>query len=498
MAKKASQPGATERTRLLPAEAKLLGAPEPEKPWLSMVMLARLVTFASSFSEGWELATFSVTMIPITNEFNLSGPELAVVVGLPTLVTTTTGWVLGCVMDRIGRKPVILLSYGLCVAGCLLMASAASVPMLLAGRCVLVLGVKVSTTSVSVYMTELSPSLRRGTIVSLEQLFLNSGVMSLSIAAWLLMGHGVLGWRGFVALGTVAPGVSGVLVVYLSVPESPRCLHLQGRLREARSLLRRVLQDNEVEAEAILDSWQREKLEAEAEGDELRLLPARLRQIWQHKGSRISMACFLCRACSGISLVSLTFNLLLNKTMDPQDALGWYMIAMVFKILVLPLPCFWLIDEFGRRPLWIASALGCAFCTGAAAFLENLQLMDGGMHITFCLIGFFICYELGVGPVMWVYAYEILPPRRGLAGSVVQIPADLVTMLTMMVGVRAATENPTMLFVMVTCTNVFSAVFFWLCCPETNGSLLESVQDRLDVPEGAKEAARSPSPAPLT
>jgi SP family myo-inositol transporter-like MFS transporter 13 len=101
-------------------------------------------------------------------------PEQAVVsatVGLAILGAAVAGW-LG---DALGRRPVILLSSAVFLAGSVIMGFAPGFAVLILGRSVVGFAVGLSSMMVPLYLAEASPPHFRGTIVTLNTLTCTGG-----------------------------------------------------------------------------------------------------------------------------------------------------------------------------------------------------------------------------------------------------------------------------------------------------------------------------------
>ena len=147
------------------------------------------------------------------------------------------GLACGYFSDRLGRRPLLLLS--LVVNGFAALASAAAptTGLLIAARVVAGLGVGGSVPSVFTMCAELFPASRRGFFINLVAWHWMVGSLFASTSAWLLLGVLGLSWRIYAAV-SAAPALLTALLVVLFLPESPRFLHIHGRNGEAEAVLR--------------------------------------------------------------------------------------------------------------------------------------------------------------------------------------------------------------------------------------------------------------------
>lgn len=458
-----------EESSLLPGRRKYL------ERKLGITNLARLVTFASSVSEGWDIAIFGVVVVPVARDFNLSAWEVGLLASLPLLCGTLSCTFVGVAMDTFGRKPVIIVSYLISGIGCVVMSLATAIGVFALGRCVLAVGLKVGISAVSVYMTELSPAEQRGVLVSLEELYINIGIFSATIAAWVLMDKGVIGWRIYMAAGAVAPMLSLIFIMTLGIPESPRYLQQIGRKDEALDILRSALAGDAREANQVIEAWLEEEKSRKMAGKRSCAEHAdEVRHLYAEKSFLIASACWLARACSGISMIATFFTLFVGRHMSLSRALGWFSVATVLKAIALIPSCFYLIEVSGRRVLFLTSAAACALCVMAASIAE----LHGGQGtlLAALLVLYFMAFSFGYGPVVWVYCFEILPNKiRGKAGTLSMIPADVLSVALIACGPILHEMQSWLPFAVLAVTNTLALVFFWAVCPETKGLVLEHV-----------------------
>eukprot|EP00747_Dinoflagellata_sp_TGD_P076779 gnl/TRDRNA2_/TRDRNA2_159298_c0_seq1.p1 gnl/TRDRNA2_/TRDRNA2_159298_c0~~gnl/TRDRNA2_/TRDRNA2_159298_c0_seq1.p1 ORF type:complete len:476 (-),score=77.01 gnl/TRDRNA2_/TRDRNA2_159298_c0_seq1:25-1452(-) len=467
----------TEQSGLLAGSPGSPGSLPGDRSWIGTANTARVITFASSFSEGWELILFSTLVVSLVREFQLSALELGLLASVPLLAGLLGGVLMGVLMDHVGRKPTIVLTYLICIAGSITIATAPTVLVVGIGRSLVLFGVKGGVTAVTVYMTELSPAGSRGRLVSLEELYINMGIMAAVLAAWLLLGKGLVTWRIFACIGACAPAVALLCFLILSVPESPRFLQQQNREDEALQTLRSALDGDEVEAARVLEIWKMEAQEAakqEANLDKPSKLEE-IRKVLQHRGFLVATGCWLAKSASGIVMIVTYFNLFLAWGMDQETTSGWFVAGHLTKTVALVIPCLWLIDILGRRILLLSSASGCCFALSLAA-AGGLFAADA-VFLAVCLVVYFGFFSLGYGPVTWVYCSEVLANKnRGKLSGASQIPQNFLDFVFLFSGPMLYETNRYLPYAVVAITNGLAIVFFWLYCPETRGLVLEEAK----------------------
>lgn len=151
----------------------------------------------------------------------------------------------GRVADLIGRRRTVLITAAIFVLGVLLAAFTPTYPVLLVARVVIGLAVGSASMVVPLYIGEVVPPRVRGGLVSLNQLAITSGILVSYLIDYGLSGSG--NWRLMFGLAAI-PAVL-LFAGMLFQKESPHWLIRQGRIDEARDVLARLRDSDDIEAE---------------------------------------------------------------------------------------------------------------------------------------------------------------------------------------------------------------------------------------------------------
>jgi MFS transporter, SP family, solute carrier family 2 (myo-inositol transporter), member 13 len=121
-----------------------------------MISVYFLTAVASigGFLFGYDTGVISGALVLIDEEFDLNEFQSELVVSVTVLGALFSSILAGPLSDHYGRRPVVLLSSAVFALGAALMASAASVEMLYAGRLVVGLGVGAASMCMPVYISE--------------------------------------------------------------------------------------------------------------------------------------------------------------------------------------------------------------------------------------------------------------------------------------------------------------------------------------------------------
>jgi SP family myo-inositol transporter-like MFS transporter 13 len=138
-------------------------------------------------------------------------------------------------LSRFGRRPVIIISDIMFVAGSALMSMADSVLALIVGRCVVGIGLGLASSTVPVYISECAPRAFRGRLLTVFGVITVTGQAIAYLTAYFLYQvDPVEGWRWMLGLGA-APAILQLCLFYC-LPESPRWLVAQGPATADRAL----------------------------------------------------------------------------------------------------------------------------------------------------------------------------------------------------------------------------------------------------------------------
>ncbi|KAI4311923.1 hypothetical protein MLD38_036787 [Melastoma candidum] len=174
----------------------------------------------------------------------------------------------GWINDRFGRKISILLADIVFFVGAIVMAAAPAPWVIIVGRILVGLGVGMASMTSPLYISEASPARIRGALVSTNGLLITGGQF-LAYLINLAFTHLTGTWRWMLGIAGLPALVQFILM--LSLPESPRWLYRQGKVDEARSILEKIYQPNEVEDEmqALHESVEAEKADDRATGENI-------------------------------------------------------------------------------------------------------------------------------------------------------------------------------------------------------------------------------------
>ena len=146
--------------------------------------------------------------------------------------------------DRVGRKRVLLYADLLFIIGALLQASCSTVALMIMGRCVSGAGHGAASVVVPLYVAEVAPASRRGSLVIATILLVTLGqtIGFMAAGAFAALAPNQAGWRWTIGFGALPATMQAAIVVFM--PDTPRWLVKVGRLAAARRVIQRLNGDD--------------------------------------------------------------------------------------------------------------------------------------------------------------------------------------------------------------------------------------------------------------
>lgn len=501
-------------------------------------LLYAVIVSVGGFLFGFDAAVISGVLGQVTFEFQLDPWQQGLVVSAPTLAGIVASLTMGPLCDLVGRKKVLLLLAVLYTISALCSALAPTVAILIAARFIggLAFG---SLMIAPLYIAEITPTARRGAMVSINQLNIVIGFSAAYFSNYLLfslaqsestwvhdIGLDGMTWRWMLGI-ELLPAIIWLAMLPL-VPESPRWLMVAGRTGEAAPILAKLFDSDEVDA-----------IKRDIAQTETPSLGARLSILFSPSlrfAIGIGLIVGVAQQITGVNAIYFYAPVIFEQSGVGTDAAFVQATYVGVTNVVFTIIAITLIDRIGRRPLLVAGLLGVAlslfsvsvgfsdasyrlsreqltqFPPDIAAKLEDVagitfesdlefkaslrdelnvdefnafeaRLIQSAIEIDAALVligilGFVASFAVSLGPVMWVLFAEIFPNIiRGVAIAFVGLFNGATSFLVQLVF-------PTLLGSLGAATTfagyaAMAVLFFLLIArylPETRGQSLEQLE----------------------
>jgi sugar porter (SP) family MFS transporter len=437
------------------------------------VFIAAVFAAVGGLLFGYDTGVISGALLFIKTQFHLSIFHQELVVSVVLIGATVGALSGGRLADTFGRRLMLLVTAVIFVAGAIVCASAGSLGALIGGRIIVGLGIGLSSTTVPVYISEVSPAAARGWQVSLFQLAVTVGILSAYLVDY---GFGKSGaWRWMLGLAVVPGAMLGLGM--LAMPETPRWLAEHGRGDAARKVLARIRGTQDVQAEygEIQETLSR----AKERGHFSDLLAPYVRP-----ALTVGIGLAIFQQITGINTVIYYAPTIIQSAGIPSATGAILATAGIGLVNVLmTLVAMWLIDRVGRRPLLLAGITGMAVCLGILGFVFRTQQPSSGQGwlAVLILMAYVASFAISLGPIFWLLISEIYPLKiRGIAEGTAagtNWAANLLVSLTFLSLVHAL--GPSWTFWLYGLLAIGSLLFSYFVVPETKGRTLEEIEQTL-------------------
>jgi sugar porter (SP) family MFS transporter len=423
---------------------------------------------------GFDMGVIAGAMVFVRDSFTLSTRLEEIVVSV-VLVGAMLGAVGGgSIADRIGRRATLLWGGAIFLAGSLLAFWSPNVTTLIVARGLLGIAVGFTSVTAPVYISELAPPQSRGLLIGLYQFALTIGIVLADLAGyWLAAQHA---WRLMFGLGALPATLLVVLVVTL--PESPRWLYAQNRLAEVQRVL--TSYTDEAGARSLIEEI-RAALAIPVE--------QRWSELWSpavRTSLLIAVGFTVLQQVTGINTIIYygpRIFALAGITSNRNAIFATLLVAvtnMLATIIALVL-----VDRVGRKPLLYAGLGGMTICLVLLAYSFHSAAFGAapGVVATICLMVYITCFAFSMGPIAWILVSEVFPLRvrgRGVAAASLGSGAsNFLVSMTFLSLIKAAGSSFTFLIYAVFC--VLTVLFVRFIVPETRGRELETISSEANA-----------------
>ena len=331
-------------------------------------------------------------------------------------------------------------------------------------------GVGASTVAGPMYVSEISNSKNRGSLVALYQFNIVLGILIAFISNYLFKGFdGANDWRWM--LGIEALPALIYFIAILRVPKSPRWLIVAKQDTEgARRVLTKMgVEDVDAELNAIIESEETVKTS----------------EPFFKKYKKSLILAFLIaffNQLSGINFVLYYAPQILEMAGLSSSESLFNSIAIGGINLLFTFVGLYFIDKAGRKRLLILGSIG--YISSLVMIALSFYYSWNPIVLLISIMAFISSHAIGQGAIIWVFIAEIFPNHARASGQAWGtgthwIFAALITLLgPVVIGIFEV--NPWPIFVFFAGMMVLQLLFALFMMPETKGVSLEDIQKKLE------------------
>ncbi len=317
----------------------------------------------------------------------------------------------GVLADIFGRKKIIMATALIFILGSIMCAFAPNVYVLIISRIFVGFAVGIVNFVVPLYLSEISPKNLRGTLVSLYQWAITSGILfSYFINA--AFAQAVYNWRWMLFAG-VLPGLI-LFVGMCFMSDTPRWLVSKNRSEEAKAVFKKIepdIDDNK-EIEDIENTLQLEGQEKKFHFKKWMLMPF-----------VVGIGIMFAQICTGINTIIYYAPTIFKTAGFDSNLTAIYATTGIGVVnFVMTIVAVFYTDRLGRKPLLYFGLTGVMlslFALGTSFAFANVLGSSLKWVAVGSLVTYIICFAMSLGPIGWILVSEVFPLKiRGIAMSI--------------------------------------------------------------------------------
>ncbi|XP_045773729.1 facilitated trehalose transporter Tret1-like [Maniola jurtina] len=448
--------------------------PTTQRLYLWTQVFAAFAVSMGSLIVGFTSGYTSPALLSMNETLSITKDEGSWVGGLMPLAALVGGIVGGPLIEYVGRKLTIMCISIPFFIGWMLIANAATVTLVFAGRALCGICVGVGSLAFPVYVGETIQPEVRGALGLLPTAFGNIGILLAFFAG------NFLNWSNLAFLGAALP--VPVFLLMIIAPETPRWYVSKGRADDARKSLQ-WLRGKNVDTEKEMRDLMRSQTESDlTKGSNT------LGQLFSKKylpAVLISLGLMLFQQLSGINAVIFYASELFIMAGSSLDKDMCSIIIGVVNFVSTFIATA-IIDRLGRKMLLYISSISMITTLtvlGSYLYIRDMKVdvSSYGWLPLACLMIYVLGFSIGFGPIPWLMLGEILPSRiRGTAASLatgLNFACTFIITTSFHKIVQLINMSGAMWLYSVVCIVGLLFVIFFV--PETKGKSLEEIEKKL-------------------
>lgn len=376
----------------------------------------------------------------------------------------------GILADIFGRKKIILVTALIFILGSVMCAFAPNVYILIISRIFVGFAVGIVNFVVPLYLSEISPKNLRGTLVSLYQWAITSGILfSYFINA--AFAQAVYNWRWMLFAG-VLPGLI-LFVGMCLMSDTPRWLVSKNREDEAKDVFKKIEPDIDAEKE-IQDI----KTTLNSEIKEKKFIFKK----WMLMPFVVGIGIMFAQICTGINTIIYYAPTIFKTAGFDSNLTAIYATTGIGVVnFIMTIVAVFFTDKIGRKPLLYFGLTGVMlslFALGTSFAFANVLGSSLKWVAVGSLITYIICFAMSLGPIGWILVSEVFPLKiRGIAMSICTVSNFAFNFFV--VGsfpILLHRIGGAWTFWMFGAVSFLCIIFVYFFIPETKGISLEQIE----------------------
>lgn len=397
-------------------------------------------------------------------------------------ITTTVliGAILGAVTsgklsDYLGRKKMIIVNAIIFAIGAIGCTFAHSLMLLMVMRVIIGFAIGITSYVVPMYIAEISPSRRRGALVTLNQLMITIGILVSYITDyWLSNDANLESWRWMFFIGLFPALI--LLVGMFFLPETPRWLISKNRWEEGRKVLLQV-EDADLVEQTLIDLKHDLQIATQNNTSAREVFKP-----WLRPALIITVGIFFFQQFSGVNTIIYYSPIIFKMAgiVSNTESILPSIIIGVVNVMACFLSIFQL-DRVGRRKLYFVGICGMIpslAMLGVCFYFKDFLGASLPVFAVLSIVCFIIFIAISLAPLGWLLISEVFPLSvRGVGmsiGSLSHWGFNAIVAFTFLKLVNSVGIASTFWCYSLVC--VAGLIWGYHYIPETKGKSLEEIE----------------------
>ena len=443
--------------------------------WNKSIMSIFIFGALADLLFGYDSGVMGVALLFIKKQMSLTPLMQGWVVSL-LLVGAMFGVAFaGMLADKFGRRRIILVTAITFAIGAVGAALAPDVYTILAFRFIMGLGVGAASVVVTIYLSEMAPTDKRGILTSLNQLMVTLGILISYIIDYSLAPFEAWRWMlGFALIPSI--------IVFIGIffqPETPRWLVKNGFEDRAHEVLNRLVGKQAAKQEL---SNIKHFIESEKINKQTKVFTPKIRLM-------IVVAAFIAMfpQIMGTNSIIYYAPTILTKIGFGGSAATLANVAIGTINFIMTLVAMRLIDKVGRKPMLLVGSIGMGLGMLVLGIVFHLSDANpsaiSGIIALIAMLVFIGSFATTWGTIARILISELLPLkfRGSLMGYVLVLNWGFNFLISLIFPIVLSGFGASVMFFIFMIITVIAFFFVLFLVPETKQRSLEEIEQSMRV-----------------
>jgi len=377
----------------------------------NLVIVIASIAATGGLLFGFDTGVISGAIPFLQDYFVLTDSQVENITALGLIGAVVGALFTGRITDYLGRKKVILASAFVFATGAIWTGFAPTVTQLMISRFYLGLAIGISSFSVPLYISEISPTKIRGWLVSMFQLLITVGILAAYLSDNAIADNNNLEcWRPMLWVGVIPAVILFTGMIFM--PETPRWLMNKGRDEQARKILDRI--EDPAYIDSSIAAMKKEMaIDSGQQGIKVIFKP------WLRNALIIAVGIMFFQQFVGINtVIYYSPKIFLAAGFEGAEAAIAASVIVGAVNVLFTIVSLFVIDKLGRRKLYFIGVTGIFFALVGMG-LGFILPGAGKWFLVVSMLVYIAFFAISLGPLGWLMVTEVFPTKvRGLGASI--------------------------------------------------------------------------------